>query len=231
MHEIGEVVKPDRGDGHRSERSVERVESGAKRSNLECRGLRRGELGTRWSAERMTEAREAVGVQREAGRVGTSAGQSGGRRIPFRTDEAGRDAGSKCGKWLRQLMHPLIVRGVRSRRRPLDTRAVPAACSRTSPSMDESGHRANWEDGDTASAPAGTTSASAASPCSPSASGHIRYARPPRPNTDSTAIANALTNSRRSRRSGRDTCIDDRPIPKRMSLMSRNPASIPQRLP
>ena len=28
-------------------------------------------------------------------------------------------------------------------------------------------------------------------------------------------------------RSGRETCIDDRPIPKRMSLMSRKPASIP----
>ena len=54
---------------------------------------------------------------------------------------------------------------------------------------------------------------------------------PAAPSNDSTAIANALSNSRRSRRSGRDTCIDDRPIPKRMSLMSRKPASIPQRLP
>ena len=54
---------------------------------------------------------------------------------------------------------------------------------------------------------------------------------PAAPSNDSTAIANALSNNRRSRRSGRETCIDDRPIPKRMSLMSRNPASIPQRLP
>ena len=51
------------------------------------------------------------------------------------------------------------------------------------------------------------------------------------PSSDSIAIANALISNSRSRRSGRETCIDDRPIPKRMSLMSRKPASIPQRLP
>ena len=34
---------------------------------------------------------------------------------------------------------------------------------------------------------------------------------PAAPSNDSTAIANALSNSRRSRRSGRDTCIDDSP--------------------
>ena len=54
---------------------------------------------------------------------------------------------------------------------------------------------------------------------------------PAAPSNDSTTIANALINNRRSRRSGRETCIEDSPIPKRMSLMSRKPASIPQRLP
>ena len=54
---------------------------------------------------------------------------------------------------------------------------------------------------------------------------------PAAPSNDRTAIANALINNRRSRRSGRETCLDESPIPKRMSLMSRKPASMPQRLP
>ena len=40
---------------------------------------------------------------------------------------------------------------------------------------------------------------------------------PAAPSNDRTAIANALINNRRSRRSGRETCIDESPIPKRMS--------------
>ena len=120
--------------------------------------------------------------------------------------------------------------GVRSRRKPLDTPAVPAACCRTSPSTDEPDPRANWEDGDTASAPAETTNASARFTVFAFNQRSYPMRSPAAPNTDSTATANALSNSRRSRRSGRDTCIDDRPIPKRMSLMSRKPASIPPTL-
>ena len=59
-----------------------------------------------------------------------------------------------------------FVSNIKLHRRPLDTPAVPGASLRTSPSTDESGHRANWEDGDTASTPAETTNASAASRCS-----------------------------------------------------------------
>ena len=81
------------------------------------------------------------------------------------------------------LMHPLILQGVRSRRRPRGTPAVPSACSRTSPSTDESDPRANWGDGGTASTPAETTNASAVSQCSPSTTGHTRAARPPHPVT------------------------------------------------
>ena len=74
-----------------------------------------------------------------------------------------------------------FVSNIKLHRRPLDTPAVPGASLRTSPSTDESGHRANWEDGDTASTPAETTNASAASRCSPSTSGHSRCARPLHP--------------------------------------------------
>ena len=85
-------------------------------------------------------------------------------------------------RWLSPHASPHSA-GVRSRRRFPDTPAVPSACSRTSPSTDESDPRANLEDGDTASTPAETTNASAVSPCSPSTNGHTRSAPPPRPAT------------------------------------------------
>ena len=62
---------------------------------------------------------------------------------------------------------------------------------------------------------------------------HRSYPRlsPAAPNSVNNAIANALSSSIRSRRCGREMRIDDSPIPKRMSLMSRKLVSIPQRVP
>ena len=62
---------------------------------------------------------------------------------------------------------------------------------------------------------------------------HRSYPRlsPAAPNSVNNAIANALSSSIRSRRCGREMRIDDNSIPKRMSLMSRNLVSIPQRFP
>ena len=110
------------------------------------------------------------------------------------------------------LMHPLITAGRQMPKTSIHAlfQPFPNVSINANPVI---------ELGYAASAPAGTTSASAAS-----GAHHIRYARPPHPAP--TAPQSRLTNSRRSPL----RAASIRPIP-RMSLMSRNPASIPQRLP
>ena len=89
--------------------------------------------------------------------------------------------------------------------------------------------RANWGGG-VQHQPLPKQRWSAASPCSPSTSGHNRCARGPAraPSNDSTAMP-GLINNRRCAGPGAKHASNGSPIPKRMSLMSRKLASIPQR--
>src|SRR5271166_4031545 len=56
-------------------------------------------------------------------------------------------------------------------------------------------------------------------------------ASPAAPSSVSSAMASAFSNHNRSGRAGVLTWIDPMPMPKRRSLVSRNPHSMPQRLP